>query len=988
MVPHRTGALSRGFAFALLLLALAVPGSAQSQTGNLFGTVLDQQGGALPGVTVTLSGPGATQTFVTDAGGRFRFLSLSPGFYTVRAELEGLGSATRERVEVNIGRNTTLDVRLQAAVAEEITVTAEAPLIDVRKTGTGATVTEIELETVPTARDPWVILQQVPGVLMDRINVGGNESGQQSNFVSKGSTGDQATFNVDGVNITDMSATGSSPVYFDFGSFDELQVSTGGTDPRIMTPGAQINIVSKRGTNRFSGSGRYLLADGSWQADAEIPAEAAGYLGAINEIDQNNEWGFEVGGPIIRDRLWLWGAYADQQIDLLVAQPVGQTVRFSDKTSLETQTYKLNAQPLDNNSFASMWNTNDKSKFGRNAAPNRPPETTWNQSGFGPDGNWKLEDTQIFNKNFYATVMYSKVNGGFQLIPDSGAKCVTADCGINEATGPAYLDPSAVWHRTFQGVTQVRPQDQWRLDTATFFDLGSMTHEVRIGAGTREAGDETQYFWPHDQYVVDYGDGTGGVYLFRGSVAPYTMEYDDLYIGDTILFDRLTIQAGLRYDRQSTSSGKVTIAAHPLVPDILPAGSFDGTQAGEMEWTTLSPRIGLTFAAGEDRRTLIRAAYNRYAGQLGANSAGAGFNVGNFTYQYLYYYFEDRNADKSAQRDEILFDAGLVGFYGVDPENPGAATQLFRYTDDASAPTTDELILGFEREIMPVFSVGFTYTHREMNDFVWLRPEKTRGAGDFYTADDFELKGELTGTLPDGTSVTRPWYDLKEGIRRFTFFALENRPGYSQTYDGVELTAVKRMANRWMLRANVSWNDWRQQMDEDGFFDPNRSLTAYGCSTCDDSIVVQGSGTTSGSKAWIYLNSPWSYAITGVYQVPVVDVDLGFNLSGRAGYPIPYVHETPVLQATGGRDLILMSDDVDEIRHDDIHTIDLRLAKDLSLHGVGLTLSVDAFNVTNEQTVMQRNLSLYRANNPRPAANRITELVSPAIFRLGAKITF
>src|ERR1043166_257524 len=227
---------------ALLVSLLAVSAFGQAQTGNIYGKVQAKDGSALPGVTVTLSGVGAPQTFVTDNTGSFRFLSLSPGTYNLKAELAGFGTATRNGVPGNIGRNADVTMTLNPAAAESITVTAEAPLLDVRKTGTGADVNKVELEKVPTARDPWVILQQTPGVQMDRINVGGNQSGQQSGYVSKGATSDQSTWNVDGVNITDFAATGSSPSYYDFDSFEEMQLTTGGSDPRLMTPGVQINM--------------------------------------------------------------------------------------------------------------------------------------------------------------------------------------------------------------------------------------------------------------------------------------------------------------------------------------------------------------------------------------------------------------------------------------------------------------------------------------------------------------------------------------------------------------------------------------------------------------------------------------------------------------------------------------------------------------------------------------------------------------------------
>ncbi len=159
----------------LLLLVAGGSAFAQLQTGNLYGTVKDDQGSPLPGVTVTLTGGGAPQVQVTNAQGQFRFLGLAPGSYALKAELEGFSTIDYPNIVINVGRNTSIEVTLSAAVEDVITVTAESPLLDERRISTGATVNSTELEKIPTARDPWAILQTTPGVLTDRINVGGNE---------------------------------------------------------------------------------------------------------------------------------------------------------------------------------------------------------------------------------------------------------------------------------------------------------------------------------------------------------------------------------------------------------------------------------------------------------------------------------------------------------------------------------------------------------------------------------------------------------------------------------------------------------------------------------------------------------------------------------------------------------------------------------------------------------------------------------------------
>src|SRR5438067_10677747 len=263
---------------ALCLSLFAVSGYAQLQTGNIYGKVTAKDGSVLPGVTVVLTGVRAPQTQVSDAQGDFRFINLSPGTYTLKADLAGYGTSTRAGVGVRVGANADVTMTLNPSVSESITVTAEAPLLDVRKAGTGINVTKVEMEKIPTSRDPWTVLQSVPAVQVDRINVGGSQSGQQSVYYAKGALGRDNTWNVDGVNVTDMGATGSSPLYFDFDSFEEMQATTGGSDPRIETPGVQLNMVTKRGTNDIRGTARYFYTPGSQQASAKVPAEAAKYL--------------------------------------------------------------------------------------------------------------------------------------------------------------------------------------------------------------------------------------------------------------------------------------------------------------------------------------------------------------------------------------------------------------------------------------------------------------------------------------------------------------------------------------------------------------------------------------------------------------------------------------------------------------------------------------------------------------------------------------
>src|SRR5438132_2594553 len=152
--PTRLAAV---LAAALCVALIAVSGYAQFQTGNIYGKTQAKDGSALPGVTVTLTGMGAPQTTVSDAQGNFRFPNLSPGTYTIRAELSGYGSATRAGVGVRVAQNADVTLTLNPSVSESITLTAEAPLLDIRKAGTATNVPRVELEQIRTSRHPRTV---------------------------------------------------------------------------------------------------------------------------------------------------------------------------------------------------------------------------------------------------------------------------------------------------------------------------------------------------------------------------------------------------------------------------------------------------------------------------------------------------------------------------------------------------------------------------------------------------------------------------------------------------------------------------------------------------------------------------------------------------------------------------------------------------------------------------------------------------------------
>ncbi|HEV8581496.1 MAG TPA: TonB-dependent receptor [Thermoanaerobaculia bacterium] len=968
----------RAVLIAVLVLAAAVPALAQLQSGNLYGIAVGPDGQPMPGVTVTLSGPGASLTQVTDANGRFRFPGLSPGTYTAETQLEGFGTTRREGIEINVGRNTEIDLKLQ--IADVITVVAEAaPLLDTRRVDKSQTVTLAELESIPSARDPWAVLQSAPGVLTDRINVGGNESGQQALYVGPGSCGCQAVWSLDGMVITDMSATGSSPGYYDFDSFEEMQVTTGGSDASIATGGVVLNMVTKKGTNEWRGSGRYYVADDSSQADLKFDRADLGQAGAWNNdhaqtsfnqgnrIVKNEDWGLELGGPIVKDKLWVWGSYAKPKIHLKTIN------NFDDKTTLEDWNVKLDAQMTASNSLTAFAWQSDKVKIGRNAGPLRPQETTWDQSKFGPNPTaYKVEDTHIFNSSFFVTGMYSVVNGGFQLQPEGGEKL-------------PFRDTRLQWHNSFFQIEIERPQKQAKLDASNFFNTGDLSHELKYGAGYRTAEQSSLSRLPGGGFEC-----CGGLLLLAREANPnIKTEYTNAFLQDTLAKGNFTANLGLRYDRQGGENQASSVRANPVAPELLPAVSFAGSDAG-FTWNTITPRLGLTYVIGAEKKTLLRASFSRFADQLATGQAGFLNPLGSQSYLY---YATTNNGGPTLERSEIgrrlAPPSGNINPFTREPLQSNAVD------GDLNAPITDEVLLGVEHTVLPEFVVGFNLTYRKFTDI--LEAERlVFDSDDPFSLANLETVGrahrrsdyeEHTATQvgPDGRTYTVHYFELRPGVSTRNGFLLENGDR-EQEFKGASLTFTKRLANRWMMRGNVSWQDWTWNIPDSENEDPSDTIAG---GIVDGTDVLQGSGNASGSKGNVYISSEWSYNLNGLYQI-APDRPWGFNvaanLTGRQGYPLRYVSRIPRTTISDGAGLGLdvpLNSDPGAFRYPDIHVVDLRAEKELTFSDFGLTLGIDVFNAFNESYVLQRQ-SVQGRNN----SDHVLEILSPRVYRLGARVSF
>jgi len=969
----RGNALRLAFAVvAALLLATAGPAAAQLQTGDLYGSTVDNEGQPLPGVSITLTGTaGAPQVQASDEAGQFRFLNLYPGNYALKAELDGFSTVEYPDIAVRLGGKGTIEITMStSAVTDTITVTGESPLLDERRVNQGSNVSTVELDKVPTARDPWALLSQAPGVVVDRINVGGNESGQQSSFLGVGSGSRDNTFAVDGVILTDMNAVGASATYFDFGAFEEVQFTVSSADVSVATSGVTINQVTKRGTNIWRGAGRYLRADGEWQSD---PSQPNG-----NRIDSVEEYGIDAGGPLWQDHLWIWGSYGESDIGNLTPSANGLQL---DRTQLEDLNTKLNFQTGPRNSGVAHYWKNDKLKFGRGASPTRAPEATTDQTT--PQDIFKIEDTWLPGSNLVVTGLYARDDGLFTLSPQGGLE---AD---------RFIDEEGVLRGTTADFTQDAVIEQARLDANYFFNAGPSNHELKFGAGFREQENLSGTIWPRGRSVIageqwseDLAEDVEVVFFPRNRNVAVKSNYDSAWIQDTVSLDRWTINAGLRYDKQTLENLPSSDPGNPLAQGLIPALNFQGNDADGFEWETILPRVGVTYALGKDRKTLLRGTFSQYAEQLGQLPLASRVNP--VAYSYAYFYFTDANRN-------LVFDpteAGSLQFfygYNIDPDNPGALFTLNANDPNLDPTLTDELTFGIEQGFGTNFAAGLTLTYRNVHDIPETRLfvlDEATGQVRLATRDDWELAGSVCepgdecAPLPNGQAVSpQPYYDLKPGLSSTggRFYTNGDR---EQDYMGATLSFTRRLASRWSARGHFTYSDWDWKIGPEfkRYDDPTNVVSDDLGFPDEDSVFFEQSG---GNKGSVFAGSRWSFGINGLYQV-APDQPWGFNLgasvNGREGFISPPFIRNPSGAGIGN---VQVTRDIDSFRNDDIILFDARIDKDFQLGDVNLNIGLDGFNLLNEDYTLQRERSLIAG---RP--NQVTEALSPRVFRLGATLRF
>ncbi len=421
--------MKSAYRFTLALsvcLLLLVPVSVFAQTtGTVEGAVTDQSNAPLPGVTVELASPNlqGTRTAVTSADGRYRFPSVPPGPYTVTAELAGFGKV-QKRATVSLDSTAQVNLSLALSTTAEITVTGEAPMVDSTSTTQGSNYSAKVIEKLPLGRNYADVVFTQPGVQADF----GETQGRSLAISIYGSTSSENLFLIDGVNTTNV-IKGFQGKDINSEFIQEVEVKTGGYQAEYgRNTGGVVNVITKSGGNEFHGGVFGYYNDTGMRADVDIEqtpgfseqgtADQVVGLGPnyFNSKEVRQEWGADLGGFVIKDKIWFFGAYDRVQSNNNVEPISGPRAYEQFPQSFVQNKYsgKLTLNPLQGTSivgsvFSDAQQLNGAlAQVGTIAPPAGPDATSYNgrQDTGGPDYGARLN--QLFGSFGIFTFQYSQ----------------------------------------------------------------------------------------------------------------------------------------------------------------------------------------------------------------------------------------------------------------------------------------------------------------------------------------------------------------------------------------------------------------------------------------------------------------------------------------------------------------------------------------------------------------------------------------------------
>ncbi|MBN1552113.1 TonB-dependent receptor [bacterium] len=780
----------------LIALLVGAGGAYAALTGVLAGKVTDVDGNPIPGVTITVTGPNlpGARVDTTSANGMYRMPELPPGNYTVVAELMGMKTIETRDIRISVNSTTMIDMTMEMTPFEEtVVVVGENPVLDVKAATVKSTIEREVTERLPGSDDLFAAFSMSGG-----ITGGGNVR------VHGGAQTDNL-YLFDGVDTTDP-VTSTFGANLNADAIEEVEVQTGGFAAEYgRSMGGIVNAVTKSGGNEFHGIVRLKYVDSDWHDDFDHPQSEDNY----------NYWEPTVTleGPILKDKLWFMVTY-----NYLKRDASGKTIGFygadysnaddleaiNQDTEFNLPYAKLTFQPNQAHKFVLNYSGEDATLHNRTGDPEFNTPETWNkQEQGGPF--YSVEWTWLYSSNLF---FITRAGGSFGILNNLPEN--------EDLSSPHFFDVYEQQHYNGSDGWTEENRDRVQLSfSATYFVEDLMgSHEFKGGMEWHEfERDDLELIPGNASYIIDndpddpnaWMDSTRSVYINPGSAIESGTYYGFFVQDNWSVMDNVTLNLGVRWElsQYENNDGDSSVPAWnwgEFHADSYrnPDGSFK--KYADMKFDDMiAPRIGVNWDVLGNGKSVVHAFYGRFFNPFDLSLPGMfqPFSADNFATREQEYdgpQWHDANRDGIPDEDYFFDDAN---WRTTSEDQPGDWNLI---DPNIKAEYTDEMMIGYEQEVMENFSVGLTYTYRKTNDMI----EDTG----IFTDEDGNIIWTYRGGVNDTFDGLDPneKYDILEGTYANHLYYVTNAAGSYREYNGIEVNAKARLKN-YDLQASYTYSE-------------------------------------------------------------------------------------------------------------------------------------------------------------------------------------
>ena len=928
-------------AFVVLLL----PAFASAQS-SIAGVVKDDTGAVLPGVTVEAASPALiekTRSVISDASGQFKIVDLRPGAYSVTFTLQGFSTYRRDGITLVGNATATVNGEMKVgSIEENITVTGEAPLVDVQNASRSQVVNRELLDTVPTGGQVWQVGFTLPGVVqVGRSDVGGAGGIQQTRMSAHGATISDTTTNLDGMETNSMHGWAQSSQYWNDAAIQEMAFQTSNLGAESQTGGILLNLIPQQGGNQFKGNvdARSIPNDSFQGSNMTGKLRSLG-VSTPNKVLRLHDYSFSLGGPVRRDLLWFFTSVRYQQGDTQA-----QDVKYPEDNRAKTFSGRLTWQPQTKNKFTFYFEDTKKTKGHETSGPFIAEEAANMRPG--------QHQYHVAQAKWTSTISP-------RLMVDAGWSLSDITWNVDYRPGVAQERGTAAWFATAShqdrstgalwvagapptltlGVRQV-------IASSATYVTGS--HSLKTGLQWSYGARRNERFANGDltqRYINGVFDS---VLLYNTpNTATNPLKADlGIYIQDSWTLHHVTISPGLRYDYFNTTSPAQSSPAGRFVP----ARQFAAVPIPTFH--DLSPRLGVAYDVFGNGKTALHGGINKYVERM-APDFSIRYNPNSPDQDTRTW--NDANKDDIAQENEFGPSQNLR--FGI--------AQTTRPDKNLKRPYNIEYNAGVDHQLTQSISVGFSYYRRTFPTGLFDRSQPFLPDNILISPEDYTAV-QLTSPL-DGTPLSL--YNLNPAKLGLIDIVDRNPKGYTQWYNGFETTFQVRTPGNGKLYGGVT-----------------SDRTVYHNCNIDDPNLNRFCDQTQ-------LDIPFREMIkgSGFYPLPLAGIELSGSFTSFPGaeQKVDYIVNRALLTSlTGGRvtltqasvTLPLVAPGTKFLKQQ--NELDFAVGKTFRRgNGQSVRLRLDIFNALNSSWVETQNQTY------GPLLDRPTSIMQARLFRMTAQYHF